>query len=102
MEAVTETKRRGRPPGTGNPMLKLRCIITGKTRPSNINYLTKKADRLGVSVDMIINSYVSKEVLDQIQTSPQFDDNTKELLLRLNGGRRNRTKNRIEQGGSNV
>lgn len=92
MTAVIETKRRGRPPGTGNPMLKLKCLVTGKTRPSNINYLTKKAERLGVSVDMIINSYVSKGSLDQISTSPQFDDNTKELLLRLNGGRRNRKK----------
>jgi len=92
MQTATETKRRGRPAGTGNPMLKLKCLVTGNARPSNINYLTKKAERLGVSVDMIINSYVSKEALHQIQTSPQFDDNTKELLLRLNGGRRARAK----------
>lgn len=103
MEAVTqEQKRRGRPPGTGDPKLRLKCIITGKTRPSNINYLTKKAERCGVDIDTVVTHYVSKEVLGQIATSPQFDDATKELLLKLNGGRRDRTKNHIKQGGADV
>lgn len=93
METITETqKRRGRPPGTGNPKLKLRCIFCGKTRPTNINYLTRKAERCGVDIDTVINNYVSKEHLEQIATSPQFNDETKELLLRLNGGKRNRKK----------
>lgn len=93
MDTITETpKRRGRPPGTGNPKLKLRCLITGKTRPSNINYLTRKAERCGVDLDTVINNYISKEALHQIADNPQFDDTTKELLLKLNGGRRARAK----------
>ncbi|NDD59446.1 MAG: hypothetical protein EBZ47_09450, partial [Chlamydiae bacterium] len=63
---VKEGKRRGRPAGSGNPSLKLICQITGKARATNQNYLNSKASRLGVTVDTIINNYVSKEGLKQL------------------------------------
>ena len=85
-------KRRGRPPGSGNPTLKLTCLITGNQRNSNINYLTRKAERCGVTVEVVASNYVSKEALKSISDNPNFNEETKELLLRLNGGTRIRRK----------
>jgi hypothetical protein len=87
-----QPKRRGRPPGSGNPTLKLVCLVTGNKRNSNINYLNRKAERCEVSIDVVVNNYVSKEALKSIADSPNFNDETKELLLRLNGGTRSRRK----------
>lgn len=93
MDTITETpKRRGRPPGTGNPKLKLTCLVTGKSRASNINYLSRKADRLGVTIDAIVNNYVTKEALKDFVQNPSFNDEHKDLVLRLNGGKRIRKK----------
>jgi len=92
---VKEGKRRGRPVGSGNPALKLVCQVTGKPRATNQNYLNAKATRLGVTVDEIINNYVSKEGLKQLQNDQTIAAARKERLLKLNGGTRNRTA-RIE------
>jgi hypothetical protein len=89
----TEGKRRGRPVGTGNPMLKLICQVTGKPRATNQNYLNAKANRLGVSVEDIINNYVSKEGLKQLQEDTSTDPETREKLVRLNGGKRRLRRN---------
>jgi hypothetical protein len=93
---VKEGKRRGRPVGSGNPSLKLVCQITGKDRATNQNYLSAKATRLGVSVNEIINNYVSKEGLKQLQTDGNLKADTREQLLRLNGGTRQRTTQTVE------
>lgn len=82
--------RRGRPAGSGNPALKLTCVITGATRATNQNYLNAKAARLGVGVDMIISNYVSKAGLKQIASDSTIDATRKERLLTLNGGSRRR------------
>ena len=89
------SKRCGRPAGSGNPALKLTCVITGTTRATNQNYLNDKASRVGVSVDEIINNYVSKTGLKQLANDNTVDATRKERLLRLNGGTRQRTA-RIE------
>ena len=89
------SKRRGRPAGSGNPKLKLVCAVTGRTRATNQNYLSGKATRLGVTVEQIINNYVSKEGLKQLATDNTIDEARKELLLKLNGGTRVR-RNKIE------
>jgi len=89
------SKRRGRPAGSSNPALKLTCVITGTTRATNQNYLNDKASRVGVSVDEIINNYVSKTGLKQLANDNTVDATRKERLLRLNGGTRQRTA-RIE------
>jgi hypothetical protein len=93
---VKEGKRRGRPAGSGNPSLKLVCQITGKGRATNQNYLSAKATRLGVSVDEIINNYVSKEGLKQLQADSNLKADTREQLLRLNGGTRQRAAQTVE------
>jgi hypothetical protein len=93
---VKEGKRRGRPAGSGNPSLKLVCQITGKPRATNQNYLNSKATRLGVSVDEIINNYVSKEGLKQLQADSNLKADTREQLLRLNGGTRQRATQTVE------
>jgi hypothetical protein len=92
---VNESKRRGRPVGSGNPSLKLVCQVTGKARATNQNYLNAKATRLGVNVDEIINNYVSKEGLKQLQNDQTIAADRKEQLLKINGGTRNRA-NRVE------
>jgi hypothetical protein len=81
----TEGKRRGRPTGSGNPSLKLTCLVTGKSRATNQKYLEGKATRLGVSVEDIVNNYVSKDGLKQLDT---FNHANKELLRRINGSTR--------------
>ena len=91
-----EGKRRGRPAGSGNPSLKLICQITGKNRATNQNYLNGKASRLGVTVDEIINNYVSKEGLKQLQADSNLKADTREQLLRLNGGTRQRATQFVE------
>jgi hypothetical protein len=93
---VNESKRRGRPAGSGNPALKLICQVTSKARATNQNYLNAKAARLGVSVDEIINNYVSKEGLKQLQNDQTIATARKEQLLNLNGGTRQRLSQTVE------
>lgn len=81
----TEGKRRGRPAGSGNPTLKLTCLVTGKTRATNQKYLEAKAGRLNVTVEDIVKNYVSKDGLKQLDT---LQHDNKELLRRINGGTR--------------
>lgn len=90
--AIDNAKRRGRPPGSGNPMLKLTCLVSGQSRNSNINYLSRKAEKHGVTVDVITSNYVSKEHLKQFNESSQWTDDVKALVNRLNGGTRIRRK----------
>jgi hypothetical protein len=90
------SKRCGRPAGSGNPALKLTCVITGTTRATNQNYLNAKASRVGVSVDEIISNYVSKERLKQLQADNSLKADTREQLLRLNGGTRQRASKAVE------
>jgi hypothetical protein len=93
---VNESKRRGRPAGSGNPALKLVCQVTGKARATNQNYLNAKATRLGVTVDQIINNYVSKEGLKQLQNDQSIAADRKEQLLKINGGTRQRAAKVVE------
>ena len=48
---------------TSKTLPKLKCLVTGRTRTSNIKYLEAKALRLGVDLDVVINSYVSRDAL---------------------------------------
>lgn len=80
-------KRRGRPPGSGNPTLRLTCLVNGTKRATNVKYIEKKAHKLGVTVEDISENYVSKEGLKIIDTIPELAER-KEFLIRLNGGKR--------------
>jgi len=84
------SKRRGRPAGSGNPSLKLTCVITGTTRATNQNYLNAKANRIGVTVEQILANYVSKTGLKQLANDTAMDATRKEFLLKVNGGTRQR------------
>ncbi|NBW57081.1 hypothetical protein EBR43_04720 [bacterium] len=53
---------------------KLACLVTGKTRTSNIKYLEAKALRLGVNVDVLIKNYVSREAIKLLRTGKSFDE----------------------------
>ena len=46
----------------------LKCNITGTERVTNVPYLTKKADRLGITVEEYKSNYVSKAALGNIKT----------------------------------
>jgi hypothetical protein len=58
---------------------KLTCLVTGKTRNSNIKYLDAKAVRLGVDVDTIIKSYVSRDALKLLRQGKTFEQVRQEL-----------------------
>jgi hypothetical protein len=82
-------KRRGRPTGSGNPTLKLVCLVTGKSRATNQKYLEAKAIRLGVTVDEIVKNYVSKEGMKSMDS---FEHSNKGLLATINGSTRVRVE----------
>lgn len=76
-EKVTKDRKEG---------LKLTCSVTGKSRPTNQKYLDAKASRLGVTVDELMKSYVSKEGLTQLtEENPSYQE-----LLKINGAVRNK------------
>jgi hypothetical protein len=58
---------------TTNALPKLTCLVTGKNRNSNIKYLEAKALRLGVSVDVVINNYVSRDALKLLRKGQSFE-----------------------------
>jgi len=58
---------------TTNTLPKLTCLVTGKSRNSNIKYLEAKALRLGVNVDVVINSYVSRDALKLLRKGQSFE-----------------------------
>lgn len=62
-----------------NNLPKLACLVTGKNRNSNIKYLESKASRLGVSVDVIINNYVSRDALKLLRTGKSFEQIRQEI-----------------------
>lgn len=90
MTDTNTQKRRGRPAGSGNPTLKLTCLVTGATRATNMKYLQAKAERLGVTVDEIVANYVSKAGLKQLDSFETSLD--KETIRRINGGTRIRVE----------
>ena len=65
--------------------VKLTCLVTGETRITNKSYLESKANKLNVSIDEIVDNYVSTEGLKQLDT---FNHPNKHMLLFLNGGKR--------------
>ena len=45
----------------------LKCNITGTERVTNVPYLNKKADRLGITVEEYKSNYVSKAALGNLK-----------------------------------
>ena len=46
---------------------KLTCVISGQSRVTSENYLRSKADRLGKSVDWLLENYVAKNVCSKLR-----------------------------------
>ena len=71
---------------------KLTCVISGQSRVTSENYLRQKADRLGKSVDWLLNNYVSKNVCSKLRkgvavstiTDTVFSDSQLADLVRNN------------------
>ena len=51
----------------------LKCNITGAERVTNVPYLTKKADRLGISVEDYKQFYVTKAALGDLKAEIATD-----------------------------
>lgn len=62
-----------------NTLPKLVCQVTGKSRTSNIKYLEAKALRTGVTVDQLVNNYVSREAIKLLRKGQTVDQVRKEL-----------------------
>lgn len=58
---------------------KLTCLVTGKTRNSNIKYIDAKAVRLGIDVDSIIKNYVSRDALKLLRQGKTVEQVRQEL-----------------------
>lgn len=58
---------------TSKTLPKLKCLVTGRTRTSNIKYLEAKALRLGVDLDVVLNSYVSRDALKLLRQGKSFE-----------------------------
>lgn len=83
---------------------KLTCLVTGKVRPSNENYLASKASKKGVSVEYFTQNYVCKEAVKRLRagqtveqvraeleadvTTPVSDEQVAQIL-KLNGKSKN-------------
>jgi len=71
---------------------KLTCVISGQSRVTSENYLRQKAERLGKSVDWLLNNYVSKNVCSKLRkgvavstiTDTVFSDSQLADLVRNN------------------
>ena len=46
---------------------KLTCVISGQSRVTSENYLRSKADRLGKSVEWLLENYVAKNVCSKLR-----------------------------------
>jgi predicted DNA-binding protein len=65
----------------------LTCIVTGKTRNTNQEYLANKASKAGTTVEEIVSHYVSREVLKNLRRGDKqgLTDQQVSRILALNG-----------------
>lgn len=77
----------------------LTCIVTGKTRNTNQEYLQNKADKAGTTVEEIVSNYVSREVLKNLRTGnlQGLSQEQATRILRLNGKQKGASKSRTRE-----
>lgn len=65
----------------------LTCIVSGKTRNTNQEYLANKANKAGTTVEEIVSHYVSREVLKNLRRGDKqgLSDQQAARILALNG-----------------
>ena len=69
----------------------LTCIVSGKTRNTNQEYLANKANKAGTTVEEIVSHYVSREVLKNLRRGEKqgLSDQQISRILTLNGKQKN-------------
>ena len=78
-EVVKLTVKR-KPKNTKQPYLT--CIVTENQRPTTIKYLENKADKLGVTVDVLRSSYISKQAMSLLNKGMTVDEARKALNVK--------------------
>ena len=78
----------------------LKCNLTGTERVTNVPYLAKKADRLGITVEEYKANYVSKAALGNLKTdvaekgietvAKQFQTSEKQISQYINYNGKNK------------
>lgn len=65
----------------------LTCIVSGKNRNTNQEYLANKANKAGTTVEEIVSHYVSREVLKNLRRGEKqgLSDQQISRILALNG-----------------
>lgn len=65
----------------------LTCIVSGKTRNTNQEYLANKANKAGTTVEEIVSHYVSREVLKNLRRGDKqgLSDTQVSRIIALNG-----------------
>ena len=77
----------------------LTCIVTGKNRNTNQEYLANKANKAGTTVEEIVSNYVSREVLKNLRKGDLqgLSQEQATRILRLNGKQKGATKSRARE-----
>lgn len=71
----------GRPAGSGKTP-KLVCMLTGMERTTNMNYLNKKAAKLDVKVEDVVELYISKTSLKLLKKKIKENDVLNESVVK--------------------
>ena len=61
------------------PAPKLTCVITGKSRPTNLKYLMSKAAKRGVSTEHFASFYACKQAVTRLRAGKSVDEVRAEL-----------------------
>jgi hypothetical protein len=78
-ELVLEINKRFKKSIAKDPNV-LTCIVTGKSRPTNTQYLEEKAVKAG-SKEQFIKYYISREALTLLKSGKPIDDVRNELRV---------------------
>ena len=65
------------------PAPKLSCVITGKSRPTNLKYLESKAEKRNVSAEHFASFYACKQAVTRLRAGKSVDEVRAELEVNL-------------------
>ena len=65
------------------PAPKLTCVITGKSRPTNLKYLESKAEKRNVSAEHFASFYACKQAVTRLRAGKSVDEVRAELEVNL-------------------
>jgi hypothetical protein len=75
----------------------LTCIVSGKNRITNQEYLANKANKASTTVEEIVSTYVTREVLKNLRRGEKqgLNDQQIERILILNGKQKGRKNSEV-------